>query len=71
MVQEGRSAIQQLQSVAEQFEKGKLEIATTADVRVTGVEGGYCIICIIQSRHLSTLNEMSGYHSMEEVHRKV
>ena len=36
---EVRAAIQQLQSVAEEFEKGKLEIATTADVQVAGVEG--------------------------------
>ena len=39
MVLEGRAAIQHLQSVAEEFEKGKLEIITTADVRVAGVEG--------------------------------
>ena len=39
VVLEGRAAIQQLQSVAEEFEKGKLEIATTADVQVAGVEG--------------------------------
>ena len=36
VVQEGRAAIQQLQSVAEEFEKGKLKIAATADVRVEG-----------------------------------
>ena len=39
VVLEGRAAIQQLQSVAEEFEKGKLEIATTADVQVAGVQG--------------------------------
>ena len=36
VVQDGRAAMQQLQCVAEEFEKGKLEIATTADVRVEG-----------------------------------
>ena len=39
MVQDGRAAIQQLQSVAEEFENGKLEIATTANMQVAGVEG--------------------------------
>ena len=39
VVLEGRAAIQQLQSIAEEFEKGKLDIATTADVQVAGVEG--------------------------------
>ena len=48
MVLEGRAAIQQLQSVAEEFEKGKLEIATTADVQVAGVEGEFRLfnVCI-------------------------
>ena len=36
VVLEGRAAIQQLQSVAEEFEKGNLDIATTADVHVEG-----------------------------------
>ena len=39
VVQAGRAAIQQLQSVAEEFKRGKLEIATTAYVRVAGVDG--------------------------------
>ena len=49
VVQEGRAAIQQLQSIAEEFENGKLDIATTADVQVEGVEGeSHCVSKPIQ-----------------------
>ena len=36
---DGRSAITRLQEIAKEFEQGKLDLATNADVQVLGVEG--------------------------------
>ena len=48
VVQEGRVVIQELQSVAEEFKKGKLKVATTAVVQVSGVEGEcHCIFVFV------------------------
>ena len=62
MVLDGRAAIQQLQSVAEEFDKGKWEISTTANLQVAGVRG---------ECHFILLNEMSWFSFVEEIHLKV
>ena len=39
VIQDGRSAIEQLQSIAAEFDKGKLDVAKNSDVKVAGQEG--------------------------------
>ena len=39
VIMDGRSAITRLQEIAKEFEQGKLDLVTNADVSVAGVEG--------------------------------
>ena len=66
-MQEGRAAIQLLQSIAEQFEKGKLKIAATADVQVAGVDRK----CHLYLHRLINSLEMSNSYAIEEIRHKL
>lgn len=39
MIQDGRSCIEQLQTIASEFDKDKLDIITNSDVKIVGKEG--------------------------------